>query len=295
MTNYYKYLPLSQQDEDWGLHVLNAGYNRIAARQEYPSTAHPGHHYFRWSNGRVLLEYQLVYITRGKGYFESAHCSQRKIQAGTIFMLFPGEWHRFKPEPATGWDEHWVGFDGSILKKLIDKKIFQLSEPVFHIGLHDNIFALFDSILKATESEKAGYQPYISGALHHLLGQLYMLVKQQSIPLDDQAEAIINKAKILLRNSIDADLSISEVARELGVSYSWFRKTFKTYTGIAPGQYLQQLRIERAKFLLLNQSKSVKSIAYDLNFTSAFHFSAVFKAKTGLSPVQYQKKFAGTR
>lgn len=293
MTNYYKYLPLSQQDEDWGLHVLNAGYNRIAAGQEYPSAAHPGHHYFKWSNGRVLLEYQLVYITRGSGQFESEHSAQQKIQAGTIFMLFPGEWHRFKPDPATGWDEYWVGFEGSILKQLRDKKIFPLSEPVFHIGLHDNILALFENILKATETEKTGYQPYISGIVHHLLGQIHMLARQQNMPLDDHAEEIINKAKILLRTGIDTDLSISEVAGELGVSYSWFRKVFKTYTGIAPGQYLQQLRIEQAKSLLLSRSRSVKSIAYDLNFTSAFHFSALFKAKTGLSPLQYQKKFSG--
>lgn len=295
MANYYKYLPLSQQDEDWGLHVLNTGHNRVASHQEYPSRSHPGHHYFNWRQGRILQEFQVVYITKGNGYFESTHCSQKKIQAGTVFILFPGEWHRFKPDPSTGWDEYWVGFEGSILKKLFDKKFFQLSSPVFHIGLHENILSLFSDIIKAAETEKAGYQPYISGAVLHLLGQIYMLMKQQSLPLDDDTEAIITKAKILLRKGIDSKLSISEVAKELRVSYSWFRKTFKTYTGIAPGQYLQQLRIEQAKFFLLDRSRTVKSIAYDLNFNSAFHFSALFKAKTNMSPAQYQKKFAGPK
>lgn len=295
MTNYYKYLPLSQQDEDWGLHVLNTGYSRIAPFEEYPSPTHPGHHYFKWKQGRVLQEYQLVYITHGNGSFESAHYAQKEIRAGSIFLLFPGEWHRFKPDPETGWDEYWVGFEGGILKKLFDKKFFQLSAAVLHIGLHENILSLFHEIIKATETEKAGYQPYISGAVLHLLGYVYMLAKQQSIPLDDQAELIISRAKVLLRNGIDNKLSISEVADELQVSYSWFRKTFKTYTGIAPGQYLQQLRIEQAKFFLLDPCRSVKSVAYDLNFASAFHFSALFKEKTGLSPAQYQKKFAAPR
>jgi AraC-like DNA-binding protein len=295
MSNYYKYLPLSQQDEDWGLHVLNTGHNRVVSRQEYPSPAHPGHHYFTWNKGRILQEFQVVYITNGNGYFESAHCALKKIQAGTVFILFPGEWHRFKPDSSTGWDEYWVGFEGSILKKLFAKKFFELSTPIFHIGLHENILAIFNDIIKAAETEKAGYQPYISGAVLHLLGQIYMLMKQQSIPLDDQTEALITKAKILLRKGIDCKLSIGKVADELQVSYSWFRKTFKTYTGIAPGQYLQQLRIEQAKFFLLDRSRTVKSIAYDLNFTSAFHFSALFKAKTSLSPAQYQKKFAGRK
>lgn len=293
--NYYKYLPLSQQDEDWGLHVLNAGHNKIIPKQEYPSRSHPGHHYFNWRKGRTLQEYQVVYITNGNGYFESTSCAQKKIQAGSIFILFPGEWHRFKPDPATGWDEYWVGFEGSVIKKLFEKKFFQRSAPVFHIGLHENILTLFTGIIKAAETERTGYQPYISGAVLHLLGQIYMLMKQHSIPQDDQAEAIITKAKILLRKGIDSTLSISEVAKELGVSYSWFRKTFKTYTGLAPGQYLLQLRIEQAKFFLLDKSRTVKSIAYDLNFNSVFHFSAVFKAKTSLSPAQYQKKFAGPK
>lgn len=292
MNNFYKYLPLSQQDEDWGLHVLNTGYNRIAPFEEYPSPTHPGHHYFKWKQGRVLQEYQLVYITSGSGSFESAHYSQKRIKAGTVFILFPGEWHRFKPDPETGWDEYWVGFEGNILKNTFDKRFFQRASAVLPIGLNENILSLFTAIIKATETEKAGYQPYISGAVLHLLGHIYMLVKQQSITLDDQAEAIVNKAKVLLRNGIDCKISISEVADELQVGYSWFRKTFKTFTGIAPGQYLQQLRIEQAKFFLLDRSRSVKSVAYDLNFASAFHFSALFKAKTGLSPAQYQKKFA---
>jgi AraC-like DNA-binding protein len=295
MANFYKYLPLSQQDEDWGLHVLNTGHSRVMPKQEYPSPAHPGHHYFKWSKGRILQEFQVVYITKGSGYFESAHCALKKIQAGTVFILFPGEWHRFKPDTSTGWDEYWVGFEGSIVKKLFGKKFFQLSTPIFHLGLHENVLVLFTSIIKAAEMEKAGYQPYISGAVLHLLGQMYMMMKQQSIPQDDPTEAIITKAKILLRNGIDYKLSISEVADELQVGYSWFRKAFKTYTGIAPGQYLQQLRIEQAKSFLLDKSRTVKSIAYDLNFTSAFHFSAIFKAKTSLSPRQYQKKFAGLK
>lgn len=220
---------------------------------------------------------------------------KKKIRAGSVFLLFPGEWHRFKPDVETGWDEYWVGFEGGILKKLFDKKFFQLSSAVLHVGLHKNILSLFHAIIKATETEKAGYQPYISGAVLHLLGYVYMLGKQQSIPLDDQAELIVSKAKVLLRNGIDNKLSISEVADELQVSYSWFRKTFKTYTGIAPGQYLQQLRIEQAKFFLLDPSRSVKSIAYGLNFASAFNFFTLFKAKPVYLPHNIKKKFAAPR
>lgn len=291
MTNYYKYLPVSQQDENWGLHVLDAGCSRILPGQQYPSPDHPSHHYFNWAGGRVMREYQLVYITKGSGYFESTHCKEKKIIEGTVFMLFPDEWHRFKPDPETGWDEFWVGFEGSIIKDIIQNHFFSPPDPVLSIGMQDSILGIFTAIIDATKKEKAGYQPYISGAVLHLVGNVYTLVKQQSIFTDDLSEQIISKAKLLLRAGINDKISIEELAGELQVSYSWFRKTFKANTGMAPGQYLLQLRVEQAKLLLADHSRSIKSIADELNFESSFYFSSLFKTKIGVSPAQYRKKF----
>jgi len=60
---------------------------------------------------------------------------------------------------------------------------------------------------------------------------------------------------------------------------------------MAPGQYLLQLRVEQAKLLLADHSRSIKSIADELNFESSFYFSSLFKNKIGLSPAKYRKKF----
>ena len=82
---------------------------------------------------------------------------------------------------------------------------------------------------------------------------------------------------------------MEKIAEELNVSYAWFRKAFKTYTGIAPNQYLLQLKIEKAKMLLLDDTKTIKEIAFGLNFESAFYFSKLFKEKIGISPELYRK------
>ncbi len=292
MTNYYKYLPFSQQDEDWGLHVLNAGCTRIEKGQEYPAHTHPGHHYFNWQKGRVLREFQLIYIAKGGGFFESLHCKKTTITEGSVFILFPGEWHRFRPDPAIGWDEYWVGFNGNIATSLLKNSFFPLDEPIKQVGLRESILLLFAEILETTRHEKAGYQPLISGAVLHLLGTIYSLIRQQKLPSDDVTETIIGKARALLRSGEYNKLSFEKLANELGVSYSWFRKTFKAYTGMAPGQYLQQLRLEQAKIMLTNTIKPLKQIADDLNFESAFYFSSLFKKKMGVSPEQYRRQIA---
>jgi AraC-like DNA-binding protein len=115
------------------------------------------------------------------------------------------------------------------------------------------------------------------------------LGKQKLYTGEEITESIIKRARIIFRTNIEQDINIEKVANELCVSYAWFRKTFKTYTGIAPHQYLIQLKIEKAKMLLGNRSRSIKEIAFSLNFESAFYFSKLFKEKVGVSPKEYRK------
>ena len=291
MHNYYQYLPLSDEDEKWGLSVLNTGCTSIQANQHYPYEGHPAHHYFTWNDGRILNEYQLIYIARGEGIFESSGFSKKKVSEGSVIILFPGEWHRFKPKASTGWDEYWVGFRGDVIDNLIKKQFFHPEEPVLNVGLKEEILILFTDIIEHTKSEKTGYQPLISGAVLYLLGSIHSFVKQKKFENENTVEITVNKARFLLRTKIDEDVTMSLIAEQLQVSYAWFRKMFKLYTGIAPQQYLIQLKIEKAKMLLRNPFKSVKEVAYDLNFDSPFYFSKLFKEKVGLSPDQYKRKY----
>lgn len=289
MINYYKYLPTSPDDERWGLYVLNAGCNRIPAHTNYPAPEHPAHHYFKWSKGRALNEYQIIYIAAGNGSFESANCKLHPVKEGTILVLFPDEWHRFKPDPQTGWDEYWVGFRGDIIENIVQQQFLLREKPVVEIGLSETIIQLFTDVIEITKEEKTGYQPLVSGIVMHLLGEIHSLTKQQLYTEEDITESIINKARIIFRTNIEQNIDMEEIARELCVSYAWFRKAFKTYTGIAPHQYLLQLKIEKAKMLLSNHSQSIKEVAFGLNFESAFYFSKLFKEKVGISPKEYRK------
>ncbi|MBS1662811.1 MAG: AraC family transcriptional regulator [Bacteroidetes bacterium] len=289
MNNYYKYLPTSSEDERWGMHVLNIGCNKISRHTAYPSPEHPAHHYFNWSKGRILDEYQIIYITEGEGVFESINCGEQLIKQGTIIFLFPGEWHRFKPNPQTGWDEFWVGFKGDIIENITRQNFIARENAVVEIGLQETIVQLFLTILDKAKAERAGYQPVVSGIVMYLLGEIYSLTKLQRFDASDGTEAIINKARVIFRKNIDQAISMEQLAADLNVSYAWFRKAFKTYTGIAPNQYFLQLKIEKAKMLLLDQSKTIKEIAFSLNFESAFYFSKLFKEKIGVSPEVYRK------
>ncbi len=295
MLNFYRYLPLSDQDEEWGLSVLNAGCTSIKPNQSYPYKEHPAHHYFNWENGRILNEFQLVYITCGEGIFESSSLEKTIIKEGSVIFLFPGEWHRYKPSEDTGWDEYWVGFKGQIAENIFEGSFFSRKKPVQFIGFKEEIVALLIELMEQTKKEIPGYQPLISGAVLYILGKIHAVCKQQKIQREDNVHLIINKAIVLLRTRMDEQIAMQDIAAELQVSYAWFRKMFKLYTGMAPQQYLIQLKIEKAKLLLNNLNKSVKEIAYELNFEYPLNFSKLFKEKVGLSPGQYRKKFIITK
>ena len=289
MINYYKYLPVSAEDQRWGMYVLNAGCNSIGRKEAYPRPGHPAHHHFRWEQGRVLQEFQLIYISRGAGSFESAHCPLTDVAAGTVMLLFPGEWHRFRPNPDTGWDEWWVGFKGDAATGLLQNGFISPDKPLLRTGLQETILQLLPGIIDSTRMEKPGYQPFVSGAVQHLLGYLHAWGRQAALRQEDVPENIVHKAMAIIRAKADQRLSIAHVAEELCVSYSWLRKAFRQYTGIAPGQYLLQLKIEKAKMLLADPSISVKVVAAETGFESAFYFSKIFKVKTGVSPDFYRK------
>lgn len=292
MINYYKYLPVSKEDENWGLWVLNTGCTHVAATGTYPVKHHPAHYHFNWKAGRVLNEYQVIYITSGKGIFESDRCRQQEIKAGTIILLFPGERHRYRPLAETGWDEYWVGMKGPILDNLLQEGFITPERPCLFIGFQESMLQLFHLIIEKTKQENPGYQPLIAGAALQLMGSIHYQVRQQTAGNKDK-EALMNQARLLFRSNISAHYSPEQAAEELQVGYSWFRKEFKKYTGLSPFQYYIQLKIEKARELLNDPAVSVKEIAYDLKFDSSFYFSRLFKEKTGFTPTEYRKRTQG--
>lgn len=93
-----KYLIDNDQDMRWGLTINTVGYQHIDPGEPYPPKEHPAGYSFLASKGRVLEEYQFVYITRGKGVFTSKSLGETEIKAGDMFLLFPGEWHSYHPD-----------------------------------------------------------------------------------------------------------------------------------------------------------------------------------------------------
>ena len=91
-----------------------------------------------------------------------------------------------------------------------------------------------------------------------------------------------------MREHVNTNISPEEIAEMLHISYSWFRRTFRQYTGFSPAQYITLMKVQRAKELLAQTNDSVKEIAGVLKFEPSDYFSVFFKRVTGVSPLAYR-------
>ncbi len=286
---FYKYLTISEEDKRWGIHLTGAGHIKVPPNIEYPLVDDPSHHYFHWSTGRRLSEYQILYVTKGEGIFESEITGPRKIKAGDLFILFPNIWHRFRPNKNTGWDEYWVGFDGPLINHYRTNEFLNPENPVIPIGLQEDIIENNLKIIQLIKDEKPGFQYIVSGILVQILGQIFAIKKNHSFE-GKMIETQIRQAKIMILENMHTTISQEGIARNIGLGYSLYRKKFKEYTGVPPAQYQIQLRINKAKDLLITTNQSFKELGHELGFESTDYFFRLFKQKTGFTPSEFREK-----
>lgn len=283
-----KYLVVNPRDVQWGLTVSTVGYEEIGVADSYPTRGHADGYYFDIEKGRVLNEYQLLYITEGEGIFNSAHAKDIPLKAGDLFLLFPGEWHTYHPTGKNGWKSYWVGFKGKNVDDRVKAGFLSVDKPIYHVGFSADIIRLYEEAYKRAQEETPYSQQILAGIVNHLVGLMYALERSMELSKDHTRVDMINLARLRIRESLEADLTIQQIAEDLGVSYSNFRKLFKEFTGISPALYQQDLRLQRAKELLATTSLSIKEIAYRLRFESPDYFSSKFKIKTGKKPSEFR-------
>jgi AraC-like DNA-binding protein len=286
---FKKYLPVSGLDRKWGFNINDIGHTGIPKNSYYPSLGHPGSHMFSWETGRILNEFHFVMITEGEGIFESKSAGEACINKGDGFLLFPGEWHRYKPVKKTGWTENWVGFSGQIADIIMNESFFSKELPIIQKCGNMLLLNLFKSMTQLISEEPFGFQRTASGVCLQLIAELCNI--QKGAVLSEQANSLISTSKHLIRKKIDEEIDFHTFCKNHGISYSKFRSDFKHQTGFAPLQYFLLMKIEKAKDQLKSTDLKAKQIAYNLGFKSDHYFGRIFKFKTDMTPKAFRRKY----
>jgi AraC-like DNA-binding protein len=284
----FKYLLVSERDQKFGLTVNTVGFQPIAPYAAYPSVEHPKSYYFNPEKGRILSEYQIVYISKGKGFFKSESTKKTNISKGQVIILFPGQWHTYCPMRETGWNEYYIGFEGEIIDNIVENGFISPQNQILNVGINEDLVQLFSTAIKIAKEDKTAAQQNLAGLVFNIFGNILFLAQNKNFEIKDTAQKI-ERAKVIMLENINKEIDAKEIAENLGISYSLFRKTFKEYTGYAPAQYFQELKLRKAKELLTETTMPIKEISYELNFSSYEYFLSFFKKRVKFTPTEYRE------
>ncbi|XMO88477.1 AraC family transcriptional regulator [Algibacter sp. AS12] len=287
MDNFFHYLAEDSEAEDWGIYVPTCGYQHIYPSEAYPLEGHPETHNFEQEIGRSLPGCYLVYVPTGRGSLETKS-GKWEVNPGDIMVLYPGEWHNYKPSKETGWEEYWIGIRGEVLSNRILKDLFpENTSYVKQMGYQEELIFIFNQSLKLVKRNSSGFRKILAGIVIQLVAHVISFEKEE---LGSREEQLCKKVIDFIRENLNTEVDFKKLASEHHLSYNRFRTVFKNNTGVSLQQYLIHERLEHAKRLMVNTELSLKEISAKTGFNSLFYFSKVFKNKMGYSPGQIRRK-----
>ena len=289
MKNYFKYLPVGPADGVWGLQVTGVGRSMVSAHEHYPPAPHPDGYDYEWPDARVLQEFQCIYIIRGQGVFETEATGQVEVSAGSLFFLLPDQWHRYTPDPETGWDEYWVSFDGDMPRRLLEHGILSPKQAVYNVGFSQSILRCYKDLMDVVEPAQIGHQQIAATLTAQIVARARVARQDE----DDPTQKMLSEAVFYIEQNANELINFEKLAKKVNVGYSSFRHEFKRHIGLSPKQYHLQLRISKAKTLLTNTTLTIKQIASVLHFENSYYFMRFFKKRVGRTPSRWRRYSRG--
>jgi AraC-like DNA-binding protein len=125
-------------------------------------------------------------------------------------------------------------------------------------------------------------------------------IEQEYEAESEVPENVIHKARVravidFMNANLHRSIALVELAGVVNISASYFSQIFKTKTGLAPGEYLIRLRMEKAGHLLATSFLSIKQIMAEVGYNNRSNFVRSFRRHFHVSPSEYRKRaFTGS-
>jgi two-component system response regulator YesN len=160
-------------------------------------------------------------------------------------------------------------------------KVIKEIENEYGIMLHVGIGSVYNNPLNLD-------QPYQEArkALNESLKDGSPLKFYEELTNDEHLQKCIE----YISNNYNDDLSIKRVASQVHLSHTYFSRLFKKELGVSFVEYVTNVRVKRAKWLLSNTNDSIESIAEQVGFNTPNYFSSIFKKNVGVSPSEYREQ-----
>ena len=243
------------------IYVTTAGIHNLQKRKDRPHGA---------------KFHQILFIEKGSGIFETPG-EKIEISAPTAIFIkknCPAAYYGTSADFTTA----WVTFNGDGVDSLIEYFHAEIFSYCENSTIYPKIFSCFNLFKKFSSAEM------LSRAAYDIVISYFSELNAARCP-----EAV-TKAKGFIDENYGRDISVSDIAHAAGISPSLLYRLFKEKENATPSETLKNVRIGKAKILLLSEpGYSVAEIGRLCGFSDTAYFCKVFKAETGMSPNSFRK------
>lgn len=279
----FRYPAVAGNDIAHELYLTSLGRIAYPAGSKYPPPGHPPEYQFRWQAGRTLGDFALVWIEEGAGVVETASLGRASLLPGVVLLLPPGIWHRYKPDPKTGWVERWVCANGAYLHRLETNGVFPSAPEVRPIRNPHALDAAFDQL----QAQSGGNCLWVSGLTLTAIALALGETEKNAFNASDHSasgDPLVDAAIHYIWTNCHRALGVDDIARHVGISRRMLERRFARTWQRSVAQELTLARVRRGRDLLSEQSLTVKEAGYAAGFGGARRFISAHRRIFGTTP-----------
>lgn len=297
---YSHYFPGGQRDQGASAMVTGIGAARIQPGAAYPPTEHPKLYQFDWRRGRKLPEHQAILITEGRGEFDSEPTGLVSFSGPTLLLVFPGVWHRYRPDAESGWTERWLSVDGPLVRGCFAESQVGPRQAVCPLSAPEPLRQAFDRLAEKIVGAQGGRSEAVGLSVVRTVSLLLeQAAAQQPAAKDMEAaearaeihdEVVRLALEIIWNHSHSPPLGVNEVARRLPVTRRTLDRRFAETLGRSVLDEINACRLSRARRLLAETDMPIKTVSFLAGFPSRERMRLMFLASEGVTPSDYRER-----
>lgn len=261
-------------------------YEKIDFRREEPTLYFcgedknllPGSHY-----GPVIRDAYVIEVCTGGEGGVIINGKTYTVRAGDCYFLMPNDVITHlsgEKEPRRG---VWCTVDGLQVGQALAEAGITSENPFAPPEVFDRVREQVEQMLRWKNDDSIGADYHRTAAIYNILGAL----------LEHKARSdggrLIRRAIGLMEVDYQKNLSVAQLAAEVGLERSYFSSLFKRHTGRSPHSYLNELRIKKACVLMKEYGYAISEVAEQVGLEPS-NFARIFKREIGLTPREYLKK-----
>ncbi|MCH4889653.1 AraC family transcriptional regulator [Acidaminobacter sp. JC074] len=186
-------------------------------------------------------------------------------------------------------DHYWLHLNCPLTRQDLDL-VDLMNFPVKISGLDSAyLLSIFNKLLDLSKKSDLESRIEMIKASMDLLLYYYNNSDNIEMVTTDRKYNQLAKIRLYIQDHLNQPLSIEDLSAQMHVHPNYFNALFKQHFDLPPKQFINSLKIQRAKELLLATNQSIEEIARNLGFQDKFYFSRLFKKKMGTSPGNYRK------